>query len=450
MIAMSMLRKPVRLLAACAFAAAILVARTGFAADLGDVAKQLTADIKQAQAQLSSTQAQIGRERAQLAQELNKAQSRVLELRDKTAAARRLADEKTLGIEQIEARLDNWQEQGRFQKRLVTGFLDKVGQQSAGEGKSAEFADQLNRLQQFVEAQQANLRPQWQTRQILLPDGKAAEGKLLALGPVQWFLQPERTLGGLATTTDGVTSARLELDGAATRGLLVLSDKGDGTITFDPTLTRVLKLADSRETLWDQLVKGGLWVIPIVGFGLFAAVIAIAKGVYLYRLPRLQPALAARVRTASVAGPAALAALRSQLQGAQAELLGIAVGAENQTHRDEQLYVCLLRWRHKLEHWLGSIALTASVSPLLGLIGTVSGMITTFKLMTVFGSSDASTVSAGISEAMITTKLGLVVAVPSLIAHALMSRRVKNYFAELENLGVELSQLPSAEARRDV
>jgi biopolymer transport protein ExbB len=447
---MSALRLTARICAACALATVTGFANDGFAADLGDVAKQLTVDIKQAQTQLSNTQAQIGRERAQLAQQLNKAQSRLLELRDKTAAARRLADEKTLGLEQIETRLSTWQEQGRFQKRLVTGFLDKAGQQSASEAKSAAFADQLTRLQRFVDAQLANLRPQWQARQILLPDGKIAEGKLLALGPVQWFLQPERALGGLATTNEGMSSARLEFDGAATRGLLALSDKGEGAITFDPTLTRVLKLAESRETLWDQLVKGGLWVIPIVGFGLFAAVIAVAKGVYLYRLPRLELALAARVRAASAAGPAALAALRGRVQGAQAELLGIALAAQTQAHRDEQLYVCLLRWRHKLEHWLGSIALTASVSPLLGLIGTVSGMITTFKLMTVFGSSDATTVSAGISEAMISTKLGLVVAVPSLIAHALMSRRVKNYFAELENLGVELSQLPVAEVHRDV
>jgi biopolymer transport protein ExbB len=435
--------------AACVLAATAAVANGAFATDLGDVAKQLTADIKQAQAQLSNTQAEVGRERAQLAQQLNKAQARVLELREKTAAARRLADEKTLGIEQIEARLSTWQEQSRFQRRAVTGFLDKVGQQDAGEGRKADFREQFARLQEFVDAQSTSLRPQWQSGRILLTDGSAADGKLLELGPVQWFLQPERALGGLATTSEGVTSARLVFDGSAARGLLALSDKGEGTITFDPTLTRVLKLADSRETLWDQLVKGGLWVIPIVGFGLFAATIAIAKGLYLYRLPRLQPALAARVRAAFAAGPAALPALRSQLQGAQAELLGIALGAENQTQRDEQLYVCLLRWRHKLEHWLGSIALTASVSPLLGLVGTVSGMITTFKLMTVFGSSDANTVSAGISEAMITTKLGLVVAVPSLIAHALMSRRVKNYFAELENLGVELSQLPF-EARRDV
>ncbi|HTR00992.1 MAG TPA: MotA/TolQ/ExbB proton channel family protein, partial [Candidatus Acidoferrum sp.] len=226
--------------------------------------------------------------------------------------------------------------------------------------------------------------------------------------------------------------------------------KGEGTLTFDPTLSRVLKLADSKESVWEQLVRGGLWVIPIIGFGTFAAIIAVAKGLYLFRLPPLMPALPARARSALAGGGSAMAALKNQLQGAQAELLAIAVTATNQAHRDEQLYACLLQWRNKLEHWLGSIALTASVSPLLGLVGTVSGMITTFKLMTIFGSSDANTISAGISEAMITTKLGLVVAVPSLIAHALMTRLVKNHFSQLENLAVELSQLPLAGERHDV
>ena len=208
-------------------------------------------------------------------------------------------------------------------------------------------------------------------------------------------------------------------------------------------------MADSQETMWEQLVKGGFWVIPIIGFGVFATIIAISKGWYLYRLPPLMPALVLRVRTAVRGGSASLAALRSQVQGAQAELLDIALAAANATHRDEQLYVCLLKWRNRLEHWLGSLALTASVSPLLGLVGTVSGMITTFKLMTIFGTGDANTMSAGISEAMITTKLGLVVAVPALIAHALMTRLVKNQFTQLENLAVELSQLPLAGTRDD-
>jgi len=419
------------------------------AADLADVTRQLTADIKAAQTQLSNTEAQIGRERAQLAQQLNKAQGKVLELRDKTAAVRRLADEKTLGISQIESRLNVWQEQSRYQKRMVTGFLDKVGRQSAGEAKAADFNAQFNQLQQFVDAQTASLQPAWQDQQILLPDGQLADGKLLTLGPVQWFLQPAQKIGGLAAYANNISTARLTFDGTATAGLSSLQENGAGTITFDPTLTRVLKMADSQETMWEQLVKGGFWVIPIIGFGLFATIIAGSKGWYLYRLPPLMPALVLRVRTAARDGSATLAALRGQVQGAQAELLDIALAAANATHRDEQLYACLLKWRHRLEHWLGSLALTASVSPLLGLVGTVSGMITTFKLMTIFGTGDANTMSAGISEAMITTKLGLVVAVPALIAHALMTRLVKNQFTQLENLAVELSQLPLAGARDD-
>ncbi len=444
-------RLPVSLCAARSLGLTVCLAFAAatHAADLAEVTRQLTGEIRQAQTQLSNTEGQISRERAQFAQQLNKAQTRVLELRDKTAATRRLADEKTLGLSQIESRLSVWQEQSRFQKRLLTGFLDKVGRQNAGEAKAADFTDQLNQLQKYVEMQAANLQPAWQARQILLADGQFAEGMQLTLGPVQWFLQPVQKTGGLSATSNNISTARLVFNSAATDGLMRLHDHGEGAITFDPTLTRVLKLADSQESLWEQLVKGGFWVIPIIGFGLFAGIIAVSKGVYLYRLPPLLPALTLQVRTASHSGSDALAALRKQVKGAQAELLDIALADQNQVHRDEQLYACLLTWRNKLEHWLGSIALTASVSPLLGLVGTVSGMITTFKLMTVFGSSDANTVSAGISEAMITTKLGLVVAVPALIAHALMTRLVKNRFSQLENLAVELSQLPLTGERHD-
>src|SRR5262245_7204277 len=101
---------------ACALACASSIGAAR-ATDLGDVAKQLSADIKQAQTQLSNTAAQISGERAQLTQQINRAQDKVQELRDKTAALRRLADEKTLGLSEIESRLSAWQEQARYQKR---------------------------------------------------------------------------------------------------------------------------------------------------------------------------------------------------------------------------------------------------------------------------------------------------------------------------------------------
>ncbi|WP_420818925.1 MotA/TolQ/ExbB proton channel family protein [Paraglaciecola marina] len=94
----------------------------------------------------------------------------------------------------------------------------------------------------------------------------------------------------------------------------------------------------------------------------------------------------------------------------------------------------------RLERWIGAIGMTAAVSPLLGLLGTVSGMIETFKMMTLFGSGDPEVVSGGIAQALVTTELGLVVAIPALILNALLSRKAKSYYNELESFAILISK----------
>jgi biopolymer transport protein ExbB len=134
--------------------------------------------------------------------------------------------------------------------------------------------------------------------------------------------------------------------------------------------------------------------------------------------------------------------LTQQIQGPQGELVRIAIAAETNEARDDRLHGTLLQQRIRLERWLSAIALTASISPLLGLLGTVSGMITTFQAMALFGAGDTSAVSGGVGEALINTELGLVVAIPALLAHALLSRKAKGYLAQLESDAVNLSRLP--------
>jgi biopolymer transport protein ExbB len=82
---------------------------------------------------------------------------------------------------------------------------------------------------------------------------------------------------------------------------------------------------------------------------------------------------------------------------------------------EEVMYEEVLTTRLRLQNMLPFIAICAAAAPLLGLLGTVTGMINTFKLITVFGTGDVKTLSGGISEALITTKFGLIVAVPSLL-----------------------------------
>ncbi|MBT5707990.1 MAG: MotA/TolQ/ExbB proton channel family protein, partial [Verrucomicrobia bacterium] len=96
----------------------------------------------------------------------------------------------------------------------------------------------------------------------------------------------------------------------------------------------------------------------------------------------------------------------------------------------------MLSVQPKLERFLNVIAVTAATAPLLGLLGTVTGIIKTFKLMQVFGAGDPKPLMAGISEALITTELGLILAIPSLLLHALLSRKVAAVLSRLEKLSV--------------
>jgi biopolymer transport protein ExbB len=409
-------------------------------ADLDDVREELARNIQTSQRELSAAETSIARERGALAERLREAQNRVLDLRERAVAARRLADEETLTLQQIETRLEAWREQSRFQRNLLAGFLDRTGRRSLSAEGEIDMRRDLALLAAHVDAQRSRLYPEWQPGRVVLPEGEIADGDVLTVGPVAWFRRSEPAQSGLIRKDGDMTRVSLLFGGSSHAGLEDLHGTAAGVVTFDPTLSRALLLAEDDETLWQHLQRGGIWVIPIVLFALFASVAAAAKGLWLYRLPPLAPALAQRVEAAQ-GSEGSLRALTQQVHGAQADLLRIALASATREERDDRLYAALLEQRNRLERWLGGIAMTASVAPLLGLLGTVSGMITTFKAMTLFGSGDPNVVSGGIAEALITTELGLVVAIPALLAHALMSRRVKSYFAQLENDAVQLSQL---------
>lgn len=131
-----------------------------------------------------------------------------------------------------------------------------------------------------------------------------------------------------------------------------------------------------------------------------------------------------------------------------------AIGAFWQQHIVQQL-----RWLHahhcldrdhllqlqrrptqQVERFIGTILVLASAAPLLGLLGTVSGMITTFDVISVFGTGNTRAMAAGISEALITTQAGLVVAVPGLVLGALLYRRAQQMKERMHRFSLGLLQ----------
>lgn len=105
---------------------------------------------------------------------------------------------------------------------------------------------------------------------------------------------------------------------------------------------------------------------------------------------------------------------------------------------------------HELERYLSVLSTVANIAPLLGLLGTVIGMIKVFTAIMLQGTGNASVLAGGISEALITTAAGLTVAIPAMILHRFFQRRVDDIVVTMEEDAVKLVDALHSDRRVDV
>jgi biopolymer transport protein ExbB len=95
---------------------------------------------------------------------------------------------------------------------------------------------------------------------------------------------------------------------------------------------------------------------------------------------------------------------------------------------------------HELERFIGALGTIAAISPLMGLLGTVVGMIRTFNAIQTEGVGDPAALGGGIAEALITTAAGLTVAIPALLAYKYLRARVESLVIQMEKESIKLVQ----------
>lgn len=105
---------------------------------------------------------------------------------------------------------------------------------------------------------------------------------------------------------------------------------------------------------------------------------------------------------------------------------------------------------HSMERYIGALGTIAAVAPLLGLLGTVLGMIKVFVAIELQGTGNAGALAGGISEALITTAAGLLVAIPAMIAHRFYIRRIDSLAVTMEQEAVKLVDALHSDRRVDV
>jgi biopolymer transport protein ExbB len=420
---------PSGFLRGAAFSTLILsVAAPVFAQVEADLQKRISS----AQSSLNTTEQKISRERASFAREINALERDVRGLEKQTAAARRLEDEKNLSLTKLQERLNGWISQRNYQNNLIQQFLrQQGGSATAIAGETVSTEQRLRQIADIASASEGWLEPTFKPVELALDNGDIVSSELLSLGPVHWAIADGQAYS--VTSKEGEWQSIKHLPSDAASALTALQEGQEAVLYFDPSLSQFDQIPD--ESILDHLEKGGVWALPILLFALIALVIGVLKAFQLLRLPQVVSFTPAALRNAVETGKSVFSA-GSMQQG----LFDIAREIRQPRERDDQLFLQLQEYRVKLEQRLTAIAITASVAPLLGLLGTVSGMIETFRMMTLFGSGNPEVVSGGISQALITTELGLVVAIPALVVHSLLSRRARAYYLSLENFAVLLSQ----------
>lgn len=266
--------------------------------------------------------------------------------------------------------------------------------------------------------------------------GRAVKGKALWLGPQSFFIPDTETMpAGILMREPGAAMSRvfpMKGEESAIRNWAV---SGNGEIPLDVTGGRAVEVSANTVSLVEHLKQGGIIMIPLLTLALVALGIATWKGIEISRVGAVQPRqLNAALDEIANQRPEEALKIARQLSGPVSDLLQLAI-AKIQLSRgllEELLFERILQQKPRLERGLAFLAVTAATAPLLGLLGTVIGMIRTFQLITLFGTGDAKTLSGGISEALITTEIGLVVAIPALILHAILSRRIKRALSDME------------------
>jgi len=267
--------------------------------------------------------------------------------------------------------------------------------------------------------------------------GLVQKGTFVLLGPIALFRsQDGRVVGTVEQQLGSLEPTVLPFENPQiAQAAAELIETSQGLFPLDPTLGNARKIEQTRETLLEHIQKGGPVMIPIFALAGAAFLVVLFKwfSMLWIRMPSAKK-INAFLEAVSKMDSAEAKEKARVIRGPSGQMLRVGVEHMSEPRElvEEILYEKILAVRLKLERFLPFVAVSAACAPLLGLLGTVTGIINTFKLITVFGSGDVKTLSGGISEALITTEFGLIVAIPSLLIHAFLSRKSKGILNQME------------------
>ncbi len=281
------------------------------------------------------------------------------------------------------------------------------------------------------------------TGQFFLPDGTKTSGQIVEIGNVAAYGIAKGAAGALAPAGDG----RLKLwKKDASKSARAMAN-GEQPHVLKAFLFESLDKAveQQKQKTWLEVVdSGGVIAWVIVALGLLGVLLVIGRVFILWRAGANTKGLIDEAGKMVLDGDVSGAlAYCKRAKGAAGRVLAKTLERIDRDREELEDVVAesILHELPRLERFGSAILVFAAVAPLLGLLGTVTGMISTFDIITEFGTGDPKLLSGGISVALVTTQLGLIVAIPLLLVGNVLKGWAGNITTHMERGALRLMNL---------
>ncbi|SDT14281.1 outer membrane transport energization protein ExbB [Halopseudomonas litoralis] len=413
---------------------------------------QLLQDIREIR---SSEQATMREREAQFLRERDNQQALLTQAERELAPIKAEADQLKDEFEQLEQALADTEAQMRERSGNL-GELFGVVRHMASDTRSQwqdsllnmQFPERLGQLDRLAATAQIPTVETLEQFWFMLQEDMTASGKISQINaPVigrdgQQQGQPVVLVGPFVALAEDEY-----LTYQADAGTLQIADKqpdGRGLVSdfvaprsaladlmVDPTRGTVISQMQLSPSFMDRVRQGGLVGYVIIALGVLGILLALAKLVWLLGVSNKVERQANNLDQLRDDNPL----------GRILGVIGSKPRLEELDTLELKLDEAILRETPALDRGNGLIKLLAAVAPLLGLLGTVTGMIATFQAITLFGTGDPKLMAGGISQALVTTVQGLVAAIPLLFLHGMLASRSKALIQVLEQQSAGLIAL---------
>jgi len=430
---------------------------------LQTAAKSYQERLAQAASELTRMRQRIGEEKGPLLKQMRAAQDRLLAAESETNRLGTRREDNGELRRKLLLELDAIRKTSSYAGTLVHDAVKTVGD-SLSPGEEQQIGDEISNLRERLDSSDLAVRNAALSDSVdflfintdrclggYRATGKAmineshdvVSGTFAFVGPETFFHPDNGSKSGVVRSREGAkyptnySIAAWQLQDAER----FFSGQA-GSIAADSSNGKALRLSETTGTLFAHIKKGGWVAFAIVVVGGLAATLILLKIRDLRRMgvdDAIKVAGFLKLVTDGSWTEAEKAARALKRSTRELFETGLLYRDQPSAILEERLQAVLLEQRLNSERRLPLLAVIATAAPLMGLLGTVVGMVKTFALITVFGTGNAGKLSSGISEVLVSTELGLAVAIPTLVAHGFLAHRIQRNLSVLERYALQFT-----------